>query len=133
MANTTFKEVYDAFEATFADKIEVQKTLERQWLKMSVAKWNVELAIDNLLEINEEAEEFLSAIDQYTINLLGAMMKEYYQSREFSRANKIASIVGKDISVNGSMVMSKYAKEDLDNAKENVKEMIAKATPIVSD
>ena len=130
MADISFTEVYNAFEATFADKIEIDETLEYQWLKMAVAEWNIELADENItLTIDEDSKNISPAIDQYNIDLLGAMMKEFYQEREFSRVNKIGSIVGKDLSVNSGMSLSKYSKEDLENAKENVAQMLNKLKP----
>ena len=54
MANTHAKEVFNAFEATFSDKKEIAETLELQWLKMAVGRYNAEIAIDELLVFDDE-------------------------------------------------------------------------------
>lgn len=120
MANTTAQEVYDSFEATFSDKKVIPTSLELQWLKMSVAKYNAEIAVDTLLTFDSDLGQFNTEIDQYVIDTLGEIMRTLYQEREYSRTNKIASIVGNDISVNAGMSLSKNSKEELDyhNAKE---------------
>lgn len=108
MANTQAQEIYDAFEATFSDKKEIPESLELQWLKMSVGRYNAEIAIDELLVFDEELLEFDKKIDQYAISTLGQMIRELYQEREYSRVTKIASIVGKDLSINGTNGLQKY-------------------------
>ena len=107
MANTQAQEVYNAFEATFSDKKEIPESLELQWLKMSVGRYNAEIAIDEPLNFDEELLEFDKQVDQYTISTLGQMIRELYQEREFSRVTKIASIVGGDLSVNGTNGLQK--------------------------
>ena len=114
MANTQAQEVYNAFEATFSDKKEIPESLELQWLKMSVGRYNAEIAIDEPLSFDEELLEFDKQVDQYIISTLGQMIRELYQEREFSRVTKIASIVGGDLSVNGTNGLQKYSKEELD-------------------
>ena len=114
MANTQAEEVYNAFEATFSDKKEIPESLELQWLKMSVGRYNAEIAIDEPLNFDEELLEFDKQVDQYIISTLGQMIRELYQEREFSRVTKIASIVGDDLSVNGTNGLQKYSKEELD-------------------
>ena len=113
MANTTAQEVYDAFESTFSDKKEIPELLELQWLKMAVGKYNMEIAIDTTISFDQELLEFDSELDQYVINTLGQMIRVMYEERNASRADKIASIVGKDISINSNMSLSKYAHEEL--------------------
>lgn len=128
MANTQAQEVYDAFEATFSDKKEIPKSLELQWLKMSVGRYNAEIAIDKPLNFNEDLDEFDKQIDQYVISTLGQMIRELYQEREFSRVTKIASIVG-EISVNGTNGLQKYSKEELDYHSNKVNSMIDNQKP----
>ena len=123
MANTQAQEVYNAFEATFSDKKEIPESLELQWLKMSVGRYNAEIAIDEPLNFDEELLEFDKQVDQYIISTLGQMIRELYQEREFSRVTKIASIVG-EISVNGTNGLQKYSKEELDYHSNKVNSMI---------
>lgn len=124
---TTAQDVYDAFEATFVDNVEIAETLEAQWLKMAIARYNQEVAIDETttLSFDSDANEFADEVNPYIVNTLGMMIKELYCKREFSRATKIASIVGKDLSVNGTNGLQKYTKEDLDNCKLELSEMIS--------
>ena len=128
MANTQAQEVYNAFEATFSDKKEIPESLELQWLKMSVGRYNAEIAIDEPLNFDEELLEFDKQVDQYTISTLGQMIRELYQEREFSRVTKIASIVG-EISVNGTNGLQKYSKEELDDHSNKVNSMIDNQKP----
>ena len=129
MANTQAQEVYNAFEATFSDKKEIPESLELQWLKMSVGRYNAEIAIDEPLNFDEELLEFDKQVDQYTISTLGQMIRELYQEREFSRVTKIASIVGGDLSVNGTNGLQKYSKEELDYHKSKTNDMIENQKP----
>ena len=129
MANTQAQEVYNAFEATFSDKKEIPESLELQWLKMSVGRYNAEIAIDEPLNFDEELLEFDKQIDQYTISTLGQMIRELYQEREFSRVTKIASIVGGDLSVNGTNGLQKYSKEELDYHTSKTNDMIENQKP----
>lgn len=129
MANTQAQEVYNAFEATFSDKKEIPESLELQWLKMSVGRYNAEIAIDEPLNFDEELLEFDKQIDQYIISTLGQMIRELYQEREFSRVTKIASIVGGDLSVNGTNGLQKYSKEELDYHTSKTNDMIGNQKP----
>ena len=70
MANTQAQEVYNAFEATFSDKKEIPESLELQWLKMSVGRYNAEIAIDEPLNFDEELLEFDKQIDQYISKII---------------------------------------------------------------
>ena len=128
MANTQAQEVYNAFEATFSDKKEIPESLELQWLKMSVGRYNAEIAIDEPLNFDEELLEFDKQVDQYIISTLGQMIRELYQEREFSRVTKIASIVG-EISVNGTNGLQKYSKDELDYHSNKVNSMIDNQKP----
>lgn len=124
MANTQAQEVYDAFEATFEEKKEIPSSLEFQWLKMANGRYNVEIAVDKPLVFDEELMEYSEKLDQYVISTLGQMIRELYQERHYSKTNKIASIVGKDLSVNAGMSLSKNAKEELDYHSSKTSDMI---------
>lgn len=129
MANTKAQEVYDAFEATFSDKKEIPESLEIQWLKMSIGRYNAEIAIETLLNFNTATMEFDALLDQYVIGTLGQMIRELYQEREYSRVNKIASVVGNDISVNSGMSLSKNSKTELDYHTLKTSNMIENQKP----
>lgn len=130
MANTTAQDIYNSFEATFSDKREIPESLEAQWLKMAIGKYNAEIAIDKPLVFDLELQIFDSEIDQYIIDTLGQMMRTYYSERYASKINKIASIVGKDLSVNSGMSLSKYAKDELDYHTSKMNEMIENQKPV---
>lgn len=123
MANTTASEVYDSFESSFQDKKVLPNSLELMWLKKAIARYGIELSP---LVFDSELLEFDKELDQYTIDILAEIMKLFYMEREVSRQNKIASIVGKDISLNGNNGLQKYNENELIVIRSNVAEMISK-------
>lgn len=123
---TTFSDVIESFESSFMDKKEIPESLMKMWLVKSIGKYSVELSP---LVFDEELEEFNSVLDRYTIDILAATMKVYYLEREYSRVNKIASIVGKDISVNGNSNLSKYTEDELTKTKTELSEMYNNLKP----
>lgn len=107
---TQFSDVIESFHSTFADKTEIPDSLELMWLKKAVAEYSIDISP---LGYNEVCGEFSEILDQYVIDTLAIMMKVMYLQRHYSKVNKIASIVGKDISVNGQGNLSKYAEDEL--------------------
>lgn len=122
---TQFSEVIDSFHSIIMDKRELPESLELMWLKKAVAELSVETSP---IEYNEEVGEFNSDIGQYVIDTLALLMKSYYIAREVSRNNKIASIVGRDLSINGTNGLQKYSKDEYDTIRVEVSEMIANLT-----
>ena len=122
---TQFGEVINSFHSIIMDKREIPEMLELMWLKKAIAELSVKTSP---IEYNEETGEFNSDIGQYVIDTLAHLMKSYYVSREISKNNKIASVVGKDISLNGSNGLQKYSKEEYDTIKIEISEMIANLT-----
>lgn len=122
---TQFSEITDSFHSIIMDKKEIPESLEIMWLKKAVAELSV---LTSPIEYSEENNEFKSNIGQYTIDTLALLMKSYYVSREISKNNKIASIVGKDLSINGSNGLQKYSKEEYDTIKIEISEMVANLT-----
>lgn len=110
MANTKAQEVYDSFESSFKDKTVIPDALELVWLKKAIGRYSQEL---DQLCFDKDALEFDSELDQYVIDTLAAFMKQYYQEREVSRVNKMISIVGKDISIDGKGTTKTAAREEL--------------------
>lgn len=129
MANTIAQDVYDSFESTFSDKKEIPESLEFQWLKNAIGRYNMEIAINESLNFDSKLKEFDQELDQYVIDTLGQMIRQLYQERENSRVNKIASIVGKELSVNGTNGLQKYAKEELDYHTSKTTDMIENQKP----
>lgn len=125
MATTQFGEVLDSFHSIIMDKKEIPSSLELMWLKKAIAELST---LTSPIEYDEELSEFKSNIGQYVIDTIALLMKSYYVSREISKNNKIASIVGKDLSVNGNNGLQKYSKEEYDTIRVEVSEMIANLT-----
>lgn len=123
---TQLSDVIESFESSFMDKKEIPDSLEMMWLKKAIAQFCVEISP---LEYDEELGEFISDINQYTIDVLATMMKIYYLERELSRVDKIASIVGKDLSVNGQNGLQKYTQEELLTVKRDLIEMLDNLKP----
>lgn len=122
---TQFSEVIDSFHSIIMDKKEIPESLEVMWLKKAVAELSV---ATSPIEYKEEEGEFASNIGQYVIDTLALLMKSYYVSRIISKNNKIASIVGKDLSINGNNGLQRYSKEEYDTIRIEVSEMIANLT-----
>ena len=122
---TQFSEVFDSFHSIIMDKREMPASLEIMWLKKAIAEYGVVLSP---LEYSEEIGEFTESISQYSIDTLALLMKSYYVSREISKNNKIASIVAKDISINGNNGLQKFTKEEYDTLMVEISERIANLT-----
>ena len=122
---TQFSEVIDSFHSIIMDKKEIPESLELMWLKRAIAELSV---ATSPIEYNEEIGEFNSDISQYVIDTLALLMKSYYVSREISKNNKIASIVSKDLSINGNNGLQKYSKEEYDTIKVEISDMVANLT-----
>ena len=122
---TQFSEVIDSFHSIIMDKKEIPESLELMWLKRAIAELSV---ATSPIEYNEEIGEFNSDISQYVIDTLALLMKSYYVSREISKNNKIASIVSKDLSINGNNGLQKYSKEEYATIKVEISDMVANLT-----
>lgn len=108
---TLAQEVYDSFESSFQDKKVIPDDLELVWLKKAIGRYSVELGD---LTFDDTNMEFSDDLNQYVIDTLGAYMKQSYQEREVSKANKRASIVGKDISIDGQGHTKTAMKNELE-------------------
>lgn len=114
--NTQAREVFDSFESSFQDKKIIPDDLELIWLLKAIGRYSIEL---DRLNFNKDTMEFDCELDRYTIDTLGAFMKQSYQEREVSKVNKRVSIVGKDISLNSGGHDKTAARNELayDNEK----------------
>ena len=126
MKNTTAPDVIQSFESSFADKEEIPFLLELGWLKKAIGRYSIEL---DELAFDDEILQFNCVIDRYVIDTLAAFMKEYYQERQVSKVNKRVSIVGKDISIDGSNGTKTAEKAHLEYVESKANEMIANQTP----
>ena len=108
---TTVWEVIDSFEASFQDKSVIPYELELEWLKKAIGRYSVEL---DPISLDDTEEGFTEHLDQYTIDILAAFMKQSYQEREVSKVNKRISIVSKDISIDGNNGSKNAARNELE-------------------
>ena len=130
MANTTYQEIVDSFESSFQDKVEVPESLEMVWFKKAVGKYSFEL---EKLSFDESLKEFDVQLDQYIIDTLGAYMKRFYMERELSKVNKRATIVTKEISINGSGSDKNAVRRELEYIAEEARYMTeTQKTPALS-
>lgn len=123
---TTFSEVIESFESSFADKKEIPESLINMWLIKAIGDYGVEISP---LNFDSELEEFDSELDRYVIDTLALMIKIKYIERTYNKNVKIASIVGKDISINGTNGLQKYTKDDLETAKQDLIERLDNLKP----
>lgn len=126
MKNTTYEEVIESFESTFQDKVIIPDSLAEVWFLKAVGRYSKEL--DPLI-YDKELKQFNAELDRYVIDHLGSMMKQYYQERELSKVNKRVSIVGKDVSIDGSNGAKTATKNELDYVVSEVDEMTQNQMP----
>ena len=126
MANTKAQEVFDSFESSFQDKKIIPDSLELIWLLKAIGRYSIEL---DKLNFDKDAMEFDCELDRYTIDTLGAFMKQSYQEREVSKVNKRISIVGKDLTVDGNNGSKTAAKNELEYDDSKSTEMINNQLP----
>ena len=123
---TTAFEVIDFFESSFADKQEIPFELEIVWLRKAVGRYSLEL---DPIELDTEIMSFDSKLSDATIMTLSAFMKELYQERQVSKANKRVSIVSKDLSIDGSNGTKTAEKSHLDYVAETARELVENQKP----
>lgn len=123
---TQFNEVLNSFHSSFAEKTEIPDSLELMWLKKAIAEFGVEI---EPLPCDEEMAEFSDILDQYVIDTLAVMMKVMYLERHYSKVNKIASIVGKDLSINGQGNLQKYTEDELTKTKADLEDRLYNLRP----
>lgn len=126
MANTEAKDIIDSFESSFADKQVLPESLEIMWLKKAIGRYSVEL---DELNFDDELLQFDSKLDQYVIDTLAQFMLQMYQERQVSLVNKRVSIVGKDLSIDGSNGTKTAEKSHLDYIAWNAIEMVENQKP----
>ena len=123
---TKLSDVIESFESSFMDKKELSDDLVMMWLKKAISQYGVEI---EPLEYNEELGEFNSNLNEYVTGTLAVMMKVYYLEREISRVNKIASVVGKDLSINGQNGLQKYTQQELVDVRADLIERLDNLKP----
>lgn len=126
MANTTAQEIIDSFESSFADRQVLPESLEIVWLKKAIGRYSIEL---DILNFDEELLEFDCILNRYVIDTLASFMKQYYMERQYSLINKRVSIVGKDLSIDGSGSQKTHTKNELDYAEFQSSDMVENQKP----
>ena len=123
---TTADEVIDFFESSFADKQVIPLELELIWLRRAISRYSMEL---DQLNFDSEMSCFDIKLDDGVISTLSAFMKEYYQERQVSKVNKRVSIVGKDLSIDGSNGTKTSEKAHLEYVAEQSRELVENQKP----
>lgn len=126
MRNTSASEIIDIFESSFADKHVIPYELELIWLKKAIGRYSTELTD---LNYDEELQEFDCVLDMYIVDTLGQFMKKFYQERELSTVNKRISVVGKELSIDGSNGSKTATKNELDYITSEVTDMVENQKP----
>ena len=126
MNNTTADEVIQSFESSFVDKKVLPQSLEIEWLKKAAGRYSIEL---DPINFDEETYEFDCKLDRYVIDTLAEFMMQMYQERQVSLANKRVSIVGKDLSVDGSNGAKTAERVHLEYIREKASDMVENQKP----
>lgn len=126
MATTNAQEIIDSFESSFTDKQVLPESLEMVWLKKAIGRYSVEL---DPLNFDEELLEFDTKLDRYVIDTLAQFMYQLYQERQVSLVNKRVSIVGKDLSIDGSNGTKTAEKAHLEYVESKALDMVENQKP----
>lgn len=126
MKNTSASEIIEFFESSFVDKHVIPLDLELVWLKKAIGRYSTELTE---LTFDEETLEFNCVLDMYVKDTLAQMMKKFYQERELSKVNKRVSIVGKEISIDGSGNSKTATRNELNYVVSEVTDMVENQKP----
>ncbi len=126
MKNTSASEIIEFFESSFADKHVIPLDLELVWLKKAIGRYSTELTE---LTFDEETLKFNCVLDMYVKDTLAQMMKKFYQERELSKVNKRISIVGKEISIDGSGNSKTATRNELNYIVSEVTDMVENQKP----
>ena len=126
MKNTDANEIIESFESSFQDKCVIPFELEMVWLKKAIGRFSMEL---DPLNFDEELLEFDCQLDRYAIDTMASFMKQYYMERQYSLVNKRVSIVGKDLSIDGSGNQKTHTKNELDYSTLQAMDMVENQKP----
>ena len=126
MDNTTANDVIQSFEASFVDKREIPLSLEMEWLRKAVGRFSIEL---DPINFDDEIQEFDCKLDRYVIDTLAEFMVQMYQERQVSLVNKRVSIIGKDISIDGSNGTKTAERNHLEYIREKASDMVENQKP----
>ena len=114
---TTYQNVVDVFESTFTEKVALNDYLVKQWFKMAVGEFSIQI---EPIYYDENEEVFVDAdgngiiLNQTIVNILGYTIKRYYCEREYNKIIKRSNIITKDLSINNSEGDKRQAKNEID-------------------
>lgn len=118
---TSAQEVIVFFESSFQDKQIIPFELELIWLRRAIGRYSLEL---DSLNFDPEILSFDKKLDDDIIDTLAIFMKELYQERQVSKVNKRVSIVGKDLSIDGTGNTKTSENNHLNYVAENARKAV---------
>ncbi len=121
---TTFADVETSFHSMPLTKYEIATDLEKEWLKIAVADYELEL--DRDLGYDKDAAVFSDELDLITIRILALMMYVCYLQRELSRVMALNAIYGRDIQITGGDGTKRVTKAEFENEITRVNERLHK-------
>lgn len=114
---TTYQNVVDVFESTFTEKVALNDYLVKQWFKMAVGEFSIQIEpiyYDENEEIFVDVDGNGTILNQTIVNILGYTIKRYYCEREYNKIIKRSNIITKDLSINNSEGDKRQAKTEID-------------------
>lgn len=114
---TTYQNVVDVFESTFTEKVALNDYLVKQWFKMAIGEFSIQIEpiyYDENEEIFVDADGSGTILNQTIVNILGYTIKRYYCEREYNKIVKRSNIITKDLSINNSEGDKRQAKNEID-------------------
>lgn len=134
MANTTYFDVVNVFEATFQERVVIDSTLVKQWFDMSLQEFATEIEplnfdndIEQFIYLDKNGNEI--ALPYLYIMVLGYTIKRYYCERQYDKIVKRTNIIGKDITLNNTDADKKNAKTELDYVNRMINDFYDKLKP----
>lgn len=121
---TTFTEIQTMFHSMPLTKYVIAQELEQEWLKVSVADYELELSCD--LEYDAETLSFAEKLENTTVRILALLMYVCYLQRELSRVMALNGIYGKDIQITGGDATKRVTKQELESEIHRVSIMLHK-------
>lgn len=123
---TEAQDIIDFFESSFADRVELPDSLEKIWLRKAISRYSLEL---DPLNYDDDTMEFNCKLNDCVIITLAEFMKQLYLERQYSLINKRVSIVGKDLSIDGSSTQKVHTKNELDYTSLRASDLVEKQKP----
>ena len=134
IANTTYQDVVDVFEATFQEKYQLDSSLVLQWFNMAIEEFSREIeplvfdtTINSFLYYDKDGN--VIPLPYLYIQILGYTIKRYYCERQYDRIIKRTNIIGKDLTLNNTSADKAHAKEELDYIDTKISEFYNKLFP----